>query len=73
MKPGPALLGNPVTDEFQHQFMGLVTPTDIDGAPNPYFDDLDGDDVPDGRTAIARVHPFRLRGVRTRRSASGAS
>ncbi|MGH2920949.1 MAG: 5'-nucleotidase C-terminal domain-containing protein [Gaiellaceae bacterium] len=46
------LIGNPVTDEFSHQFMGLVTPTDIDGDPNPYFDDLTNDDVPDGRTAI---------------------
>ncbi len=43
------LLGNPTTDEFSHQFMGLVTPTDIDGDPNPYYDDLTNDDVPDGR------------------------
>ena len=42
-------LGNPVTDEFSHQFMGLVTPTDIDGNPNPYYDDLTNDDIPDGR------------------------
>jgi len=33
-----AFVGYPVTDEFQHQFMALVTPTDIDGAPNPCFD-----------------------------------
>jgi 2',3'-cyclic-nucleotide 2'-phosphodiesterase (5'-nucleotidase family) len=45
-------LGTPVTDEFSHQFMGLVTPTDMDGDPNPYFDDLTNDDVPDGRIAI---------------------
>ncbi len=45
-------LGNPVTDEFSHQFMGLVSPTDIDGDPNPYFDDLTNDDVPDGRVEI---------------------
>jgi len=44
------LLGNPVTDEFSHQFMGLYTPTDMDGDPNPYFDDLTNDDIPDGRT-----------------------
>ena len=43
------LLGTPVTDEFSHQFMGLVSPTDIDGNPNPYFDDLTNDDAPDGR------------------------
>jgi 2',3'-cyclic-nucleotide 2'-phosphodiesterase (5'-nucleotidase family)/predicted AlkP superfamily phosphohydrolase/phosphomutase len=47
-----ALVGYPVTDEFSHQFMGLVTPTDIDGNPNPYFDDLEGNGTPDGRTAI---------------------
>jgi len=46
------LLGTPVTDEFSHQFLGLVTPTDMDGNPNPYFDDLTNDDVPDGRIEI---------------------
>jgi len=45
-------VGNPVTDEFSHQFMGLVTPTDMDGDPNPYFDDLTNDNVADGRVAI---------------------
>jgi 2',3'-cyclic-nucleotide 2'-phosphodiesterase (5'-nucleotidase family) len=45
------LLGNPTTDEFSHQFMALVTPTDIDGAPNPYYDDATNDDIPDGRLA----------------------
>jgi 2',3'-cyclic-nucleotide 2'-phosphodiesterase (5'-nucleotidase family)/predicted AlkP superfamily phosphohydrolase/phosphomutase len=52
VQPNLLLVGNPVTDEFSHQFMGLVTPTDIDGNPNPYFDDLTNDDVPDGRVAI---------------------
>src|SRR6266511_3691090 len=46
-----ALVGYPVTDEFSHQFMGLVTPTDMDGNPNPYFDDVDGDGVKDGLIA----------------------
>lgn len=46
------MMGNPVTDEFSHQFMGLVTPTDMDGNPNPYYDDLTDDDIPDGRLAI---------------------
>jgi len=46
------LLGNPVTDEFSHQFMGLVTPTDMDGAANPYYDDATNDDIADGRIAI---------------------
>ena len=46
------LLGNPVTDEFSHQFMGLYTPTDMDGNDNPYYDDLTNDDIPDGRVEI---------------------
>ena len=45
-------LGTPTTDEFQHQFTALYTPTDIDGDPNPYYDDLTNDDIPDGRVAI---------------------
>ncbi|MGH3027907.1 MAG: 5'-nucleotidase C-terminal domain-containing protein, partial [Gaiellaceae bacterium] len=49
VKPDLLLVGNPVTDEFSHQFMGLVTPTDIDGNPNPFYDDVTNDDVPDGR------------------------
>jgi 2',3'-cyclic-nucleotide 2'-phosphodiesterase (5'-nucleotidase family) len=47
-----AMVGYPVTDEFSHQFMGLYTPTDMDGGPNPYFDNVDGVGPPDGRTAI---------------------
>ena len=47
-----AMVGYPVTDEFSHQFMGLVTPTDMDGDPNPYYDDLEGNGTPDGRIAI---------------------
>ena len=33
-----AMVGYPFTDEVSHQFMGLVTPTDIDGSPNPCYD-----------------------------------
>ena len=33
-----ALVGYPFTDEVSHQFMGLVTPTGIDGTPNPCYD-----------------------------------
>ena len=47
-----AFVGYPVTDEFSHQFMALYTPTDIDGQPNPYYDDLEGNGTPDGRTTI---------------------
>ncbi|MBA3365225.1 MAG: 5'-nucleotidase C-terminal domain-containing protein [Actinobacteria bacterium] len=45
------MIGNPVTDEFSHQFMGLVTPTDMDGKANPYYDDVDGDGTKDNRIA----------------------
>ncbi len=47
-----AFVGYPVTDEFSHQFMALVTPTDMDGNANPYYDDLEGNGTPDGRIAI---------------------
>jgi 2',3'-cyclic-nucleotide 2'-phosphodiesterase (5'-nucleotidase family) len=47
-----AMVGYPVTDEFSHQFMGLYTPTDMDGNANPYFDDVEGDGVKDNRLAI---------------------
>ena len=33
-----AMVGYPFTDEVSHQFMALVTPTDIDGDPNPCYD-----------------------------------
>ena len=46
------LVGYPVTDEFSHQYMGLVTPTDMDGQQNPYFDDVNGDGIKDHRLAI---------------------
>ncbi|MGE5138146.1 MAG: 5'-nucleotidase C-terminal domain-containing protein, partial [Rudaea sp.] len=46
-----ALVGYPVTDEFSHQFMALVTPTDMDGQPNPYYDDVNGDGVKDNLIA----------------------
>ncbi len=49
VEPDLLLLGTPVTDEFSHQFMGLVTPTDPDGDPNPYYDDVTADGTPDGR------------------------
>ncbi|HWQ15449.1 MAG TPA: alkaline phosphatase family protein [Roseiflexaceae bacterium] len=52
VRPDVLFAGNPVTDEFAHQFLGLVTPTDMDGNPNPYYDDATNDDIPDGRLAI---------------------
>jgi 2',3'-cyclic-nucleotide 2'-phosphodiesterase (5'-nucleotidase family)/predicted AlkP superfamily phosphohydrolase/phosphomutase len=49
VKPDLLLVGNPVTDEFSHQFLGLLTRTDMDGDPNPYYDDVAGDGSRDGR------------------------
>ncbi len=46
-----AFVGYPFTDEVSHQFMGLVSPVDIDGAPNPTYDDTDYNGVPDGRVS----------------------
>ena len=50
-QPDLLLVGMPTTDEFQHQFLGLVSPTVPGGAPNPAFDDVDLNGVPDGRVA----------------------
>jgi len=52
VQPDLLMLGNPVTDEFSHQFMALVTPTDMEGDPNPYYDDVQDDNIPDGRIEI---------------------
>src|SRR5262245_56233333 len=50
-KPDLALVGYPATDEVQHQFLGLVTPMLPNGDPNPSYDDVDLNGVPDGRVA----------------------
>jgi len=52
VEPDLLMVGIPVTDEFSHQFMALYTPTDMEGDPNPYFDDVTDDNIPDGRIAI---------------------
>ena len=48
-QPDVALVGFPVTDEVQHQFLGLVTPTLPNGAANPAYDDVQVNGTPDGR------------------------
>ncbi len=48
-RPDLALVGYPVTDEFQHQFLGLVTRRLPNGARNPAYDDVEVDGTPDGR------------------------
>jgi 2',3'-cyclic-nucleotide 2'-phosphodiesterase (5'-nucleotidase family) len=50
-RPDLALVGYPGTDEVQHQFLSLVSPTVPDGSPNPVYDDVDHDGVADGRVA----------------------
>ncbi|MCU0477533.1 MAG: 5'-nucleotidase C-terminal domain-containing protein [Chloroflexi bacterium] len=50
-KPDLALVGYPITDEFQHQFLGLVTPKLPTGAANPAYDDVQVNGTPDGRVA----------------------
>lgn len=50
-RPDLALVGYPVTDEFSHQFLGLVTETLPNGAANPAYDDVQVDGTPDGRVA----------------------
>ncbi len=50
-KPDLLLAGYPTTDEFQHQFLGLVSPRLPGGAANPAYDDVDLNGVPDGRVA----------------------
>ncbi len=52
LEPNLLLLGNPVTDEFGHQFTGLITRRDLDGDRNPYYDDVNGDGVRDNRISI---------------------
>jgi hypothetical protein len=47
-----ALVGYPVTDEFQHEFLGLITPTDMDGMPNPCYDRVRCQGGVDHRVAI---------------------
>jgi len=51
VEPDMLLLGNPVTDEFGHQFTGLFTRRDLDGDLNPFYDDVNGDGIRDHRVA----------------------
>ena len=51
-QPDLLLAGMPTTDEFQHQFLGLVSPRLPGGDPNPAYDDADLDGGPDGRVRV---------------------
>ena len=50
-QPDLLLAGMPTTDEFQHQFLGLVTRRLPNGQPNPAYDDVNLDGVKDHRVA----------------------
>jgi 2',3'-cyclic-nucleotide 2'-phosphodiesterase (5'-nucleotidase family) len=50
-QPDLALVGYPVTDEFSHQFLGLISPRLPNGAANPAYDDVQVNRTPDGRVA----------------------
>ena len=53
-EPDLAFIGYPVTDEFQHQFLGLVTRELPNGAPNPAFDDVQVNGTRDRRVSARR-------------------
>ena len=50
-QPDLAMVGYPITDEFSHQFLGLITTSLPNGDPNPAFDDVQVNGTPDGRVA----------------------
>ena len=50
-QPDLALVGYPVTDEFQHQFLGLITQRLPNGQRNPSYDDVQVNGTPDGLVA----------------------
>ena len=65
------MLGAPVTDEFSHQFLGLITESGPNGTTNPRYDDVNNDGQPDGRVEPAiRLHRDRLRRNRLPSSAT---
>ncbi len=59
-KPDLLLAGYPTTDEFQHQFLGLVTKTLPGGAANPGYDDVNLDGIKDNR---AKAREAFIRGA----------
>ena len=71
-KPDLAMVGYPVTDEVQHQFLGLVTKRLPNGAKNPAYDDVQVQrHAGRPRQAARGVHPPRVPGLR-RDDAPGA-
>jgi hypothetical protein len=52
VKPDLLMLGWPVTDEFSHQFLGLVTRGSPQGGRNPFFDRVNGPGPRDHRVRV---------------------
>ena len=48
VEPDLLMVGAPVTDEFSHQFLGLITESGPGGTTNPRYDDANNDGQPDG-------------------------
>jgi 2',3'-cyclic-nucleotide 2'-phosphodiesterase (5'-nucleotidase family) len=55
-KPDLLMAGFPTTDEFQHQFLGLVTRKLPNGANNPAYDDVEVNGTPDHRVSQRRAY-----------------
>jgi 2',3'-cyclic-nucleotide 2'-phosphodiesterase (5'-nucleotidase family) len=55
-QPDVLLAGYPTTDEFQHQFLGLVTPKLPGNIANPAYDDVQVNGTPDGRVAQRQAY-----------------
>jgi 2',3'-cyclic-nucleotide 2'-phosphodiesterase (5'-nucleotidase family) len=58
-QPDLVMAGYSVTDEFQHQFLGLVVKTLPNGQPNPAYDDVEVNGTPDGRVAQRQAYLAR--------------
>ena len=65
VEPDLLLVGTPVTDEFQHQFMGLITPKDDQRQAEPVLRRPDERQHPGRAHRDPRgVHPVGVRGGR---------
>jgi 2',3'-cyclic-nucleotide 2'-phosphodiesterase (5'-nucleotidase family) len=55
-QPDLAMVGYPTIDEFQHQFLGLVTPKLPNGQDNPAYDDTLVDGTKDNRVLERQMY-----------------
>ena len=58
-RPDLLMVGMPTTDEFQHQFLGLVSRRLPNGDANPAFDDVNLDGTRDHRVRARRASSGR--------------